>query len=282
MLINVIAYKMFFTLDVLLIDYFLFQLYFINKIKDFKLKIVICNLMSIFMILIYEAYFVFTFFPLLYCLNITNLNSVFIKKISLSIPSFFVFLLVGICFNGSNKDINLIINSWNKFGTDHLNSIKELYWVFNSTDEVIMWKISIFKKNPIYLLGIFLNTYLIFLSMFIYLKKNFRLKSNNIFSFLTCQYIAILLICLIAVDYGRWFWLSNIITLFTLVQVNSSNSFFKSINISIPANVCALNKYIILFIGLPLSGSWSPTQFIHTMPIKHLFDFGNRILLYFS
>lgn len=282
MLINVIAYKMFFTLDVLLIVYFLFQLYVINKIKSFNLKIVICNLMSIFMILIHEAYFVFTFFPILYCLNITNLNSVSIKKISLLIPSFFVFLLVGICFNGSNRDINIIINSWNKFGTDHLNSIKELYWVFNSTDEVIMWKIPIFKKHPIYLLGFFFNTCLIFLSMFIYLKKNFRLKSNNIFLFLTCQYIAILLICLIAVDYVRWFWLSNIITLFTLVQVNSSNSFFKSINISIPAKVCALNKYIILFIGLPLGGSWSPTQFIHTMPIKHLFDFGNRILLYFS
>lgn len=98
------------------------------------------------MILIHEAYFVFTFFPLLYCLNITNLNSVSIKKISLLIPSFFVFLLVGICFNGSNKDINIIINSWDKFGTDLLNSIKELYWVFNSIDEVIIWK-SLFFKN---------------------------------------------------------------------------------------------------------------------------------------
>lgn len=62
MLVNVIAYKMFFTLNVLLGVYFLLQLYVINKIKAFNLKIVICNLMSIFVILIHEAYFVFTIF----------------------------------------------------------------------------------------------------------------------------------------------------------------------------------------------------------------------------
>lgn len=149
--------------------------------------------------------------------------------------------MVGICFNGSNRDINIILNSWNKFGTDHLNSIKELYWVFNSTDEVIMWKIPIFKKNPIYLLGFFLNTCLIFLCMFIYLKKNFCLKSNHIFSFLTCQYIAILLICLIAVDYVRRFWLSNMITIFTLIYVKSSNSFFTRINFELPNRIYSAN-----------------------------------------
>lgn len=118
--------------------------------------------------------------------------------------------------------------------------------------------------------------------MFIYLKKKFCLKYNHIFSFLTCQHIAMLLMCLIAIDYVRRFWLSNMITIFTLIYVKSSNSFFTRINFELPNRIYSANKYIILFIGLPLVGSWSPTQFIHTMPIKHLFDFGNRILLYFS
>lgn len=54
--------------------------------------------------------------------------------------------------------------------------------------------------------------------MFIYLKKKFCLKYNHIFSFLTCQHIAMLLMCLIAIDYYvRRFWLSNMITIFTLI-----------------------------------------------------------------
>lgn len=282
MLINIIARRMFFTLDVLLIVYFLFQLYVISKIKTFRLKILICNLMSIFMILIHEAYFVFTFFPLLYLLNISSLKAKNLKKIVLILPSFIVFIIVGICFNGRNMDINIIINSWKEFGTEHMKTISDMYWVYKSTDEIIMWKIPIFKKHPIYLLGFFLNACLIFLCMFVYLKKKFRFKSNNIFSFLICQYIAILLISLIAIDYVRWFWLSNMITIFTLIYVKSSNSFFIRINFELPNRIYSANKYIILFIGLPLGGSWSPTQFIYTMPIKYLFDFGNRILLYFS
>jgi hypothetical protein len=117
--------------------------------------------------------------------------------------------------------------------------------------------------------------------MFLYLSENFRSRSKYIFTFLLCQYLVIILLCLIAVDYIRWFWISNIITVFTLIHINPSNGFLKTIILPLPNKLYSLNKYIILFIGLPLGGSWSPTQFIYTMSIKHFFDLVNRILLLF-
>lgn len=281
MLLNIIAYKMFFTLDVFMFMFFILQMNLINKINTFNIKIITINLTSIFMILIHEAYFIFTFFPILYLLNVNSLSAQNIKNLFLLFPSFIVFLLVGICFNGFGVDINFIINSWGEFGTMHLKEIGELYWVFNSSDEVIMWKIPIFKSHPIYLLGFLLNTIMIFFCMLIYLNKNFQSKSNNIFTFLMCQYIAIILVSLIAVDYVRWFWLSNIITIFTLIYVKTNNGFLKIVNLKLTNKLYSVNKFILLFIGLPLGASWSPTQFIYTMPIKHFFDFGKRFLLLF-
>ncbi|MDR1876862.1 MAG: hypothetical protein LBQ84_04490 [Flavobacteriaceae bacterium] len=211
-----------------------------------------------------------------------------IKKIVLLFPSFIVFLLMGLYFDGQDVDENVIIDSWRIFGDIYsdktgvcLERISKLYWTFNSTDEVIIWKIAIFRDNPIYLLGFFINTVLIFLYMLIYLNKNFQQKSKYIFTFLLCQYFVIILISLIAIDYVRWFWLTNIITIFTLINVNPNMGFFKSINLNVPNKVYFFTRFIILFIGLPLGGSWSPTQFIYTMPIKHFFDFGNRMLSLF-
>ncbi len=282
MLLNVIAYNMFFFVDILLILFFILQIFIIKKIKNNGIKIVVVNLLNIFMILNHEAYFIFTFFPILYLLNVDSFTLKNIKKIIFLFPSFLVFLLVGIYFNGHNVDEHIIVNSWAKFGNDYSDKISKLYWTFNSTDETIIWKIPIFKKTPLYLLGFSANTILIFMSMYVYLSKNFTSKSKYIFTFLSCQYLALILLSIIAFDYVRWFWITNIITIITLINVNVSSGIFKPINLKIPNNINSYNKILILFIGLPLGESWSPTQFIYTMPIKHIFDFGNRLLSLFT
>lgn len=282
MLLNVIAFNMFFFIDIFFIVFFVLQMYVINKIDNINTKLIVINLMSIFMILNHEAYFIFTFFPILYLLNVNSFSVENVRKIVLLSPSFIVFLLMVLYFNGRGVDTNVIIDSWKGFGGEYLDQISKLYWTFNSTDEVVIWKISIFKNNPIYLVGFFINLVLIFLCMLIYLNNNFKSNSKYIFTFLLFQYFAIILISLIAIDYVRWFWLANIITIFTLLNVNSNMGFLKQININISNRICYINRFIILFIGLPLGGSWSPIQFIYTMPIKHFFDFGNRVLSLFA
>jgi hypothetical protein len=109
-------------------------------IEAFKLqiilKIILITLLVYFMVQeIYtnkiESYILFGSFSLLYFLNINCLSIENVKKNFLLLLSFIVFLLMGICFNDHNTDVDIIVNSWNKFWKDHLDGIKELYRMFN-------------------------------------------------------------------------------------------------------------------------------------------------------
>ncbi|MGM5630641.1 hypothetical protein O2K51_07015 [Apibacter raozihei] len=197
-------------------------------------------------------------------------------------PSLVVFLLMGTYFNGHNLDINNIVDSWKVFGGEYLDKISNLYWTFKTTDEVIIWKIPFFRDNPVYLMLFFVNLIIIFLSMLVYLNKNFQTKSKFLFTFLLFQYLAIAFTSLIAIDYVRWFCMANLITIFTLIYVDPGKSFFNIISFKIPTKINNYNKFILLFIGLPLGGQWSPTQYIYSMPIKHFFDFGYRLITIFN
>ena len=109
MLLNVIAFNMFFFIDIFFIVFFVLQMYVINKIDNINTKLIVINLMSIFMILNHEAYFIFTFFPILYLLNVNSFSVENVRKIVLLSPSFIVFLLMGLYFNGRGVDTLLIV-----------------------------------------------------------------------------------------------------------------------------------------------------------------------------
>jgi hypothetical protein len=187
-------------------------------------------------------------------------------------PSFVVFLILGLDFNGQFTDENLIIDSWKIFKPSYINEIKSLYWTFNTSDKVLIWRIPIFQKNPINLLGFFMNLVLIFFSFSYYIKSFFFTKWKSFKTVIFLQYLVIILISMIAIDYVRWFWWGNITLLLAIII------YYKRDLKDIYVKHLRVNMILILFIGLPLGGSWSLTQFIWTMPIKHVYDLFIRLI----
>ncbi|MDY3319354.1 hypothetical protein PG661_09045 [Riemerella anatipestifer] len=230
------------------------------------------NAILILGILIHEAFFIFNVIPVLYFLKDEQQSFLNFKKIVSLTPSFLIFLLLGLYFNGQFTDENIVINSWKIFNPSFIEEISSLYWTFNTSDEVLMWRIPIFKNNPINMVAFFVNLLLIFLSFSWYIKTYFSEKWNSIKLVIVFQYIAIICISLIAVDYVRWFWWGNLTLLISFILLQKEkrieNTIFPKMK---------LNKFLILFIGLPMGGSWSVTQFLWTMPIKHIYDLFIRI-----
>ncbi len=272
MIVNILAYNMFFFVEVYL---FLLSIILFTLLKYFKSsipKILLANTVLIIGSLIHEAFFLFNFLPTLYFLIDEEYSFFNIKKIASLFPSFVVFLILGLYFNGQFTDENLIIDSWKIFKPSYINEIKSLYWTFNTSDKVLIWRIPIFQKNPINLLGFFMNLVLIFFSFSYYIKSFFFTKWKSFKTVIFLQYLVIILISMIAIDYVRWFWWGNITLLLAIII------YYKRDLKDIYVKHLRVNMILILFIGLPLGGSWSLTQFIWTMPIKHVYDLFIRLI----
>jgi hypothetical protein len=276
MLANVLAYNMFFFVEVYMILLSIILFTVLKQIEKPIYKILFANTILILGSLVHEAFLVFNIIPVLYFLKEENESFLNVKKIISLVPSFIIFLLLGLYFNGKFTDENVIINSWKIFNPSFIQEITQLYWTFNTTDEVLMWRIPIFKNNPTNMIGYFMNLLMIFFSFSWYVKRYFSENWGSIKFVIVFQYLAIISISLIAIDYVRWFWWGNITLLisFILLQKNREKS-----RMQIPkTRGIELNKLLILFIGLPLGGSWSVTQFIYTMPIKHIYDLITRLI----
>ena len=276
MLANVLAYNMFFFVEVYMILLTIIMFTFLKQIEKPIYKILFANVILILGSLVHEAFLVFNVIPVLYFLKEENQSFLNIKKMISLVPSILIFLLLGLYFNGQFTDENIIINSWKIFTPSFIQEISPLYWTFNTTDEVLMWRIPIFKNNPINMIGFFINLLMIFFSFSWYVKKCFTEKWISIKFLIVFQYLAIICISLIAIDYVRWFWWGNITLLISFIILQKYRE--KSTILIPKTKGIELNKLLVLFIGLPLGGSWSVTQFFYTMPIKHVYDLITRLI----
>jgi len=275
MLANVLAYKMFFFVEIYMVLLSIILFTILKQIDKLIYKIVFANVVLILGSLTHEAFFIFNVIPVLYFLKDEKKSFLNLKKMISLLPSFMLFLLLGLYFNGQFTDENIIINSWKIFNPSFIKEISQLYWTFNTTDEVLMWRIPIFKNNPINMIGFFMNLLLIFFSFSWYINTYFSEKWNSIKWVILFQYFSIICISLIAIDYVRWFWWGNLTLLVSFILIQKNKEKEKTITHKIQR--IELNKILILFIGLPLGGSWSVTQFLWTMPIKHIYDLITRV-----
>jgi hypothetical protein len=110
------------------------------------------------------------------------------------------------------------------------------------------------------------------------------IKKRLFFYVLVFQFVFISPLFILAIDYGRWifFWTVSSVIIFRMLTEH-----FKQINLVFPGNTADLivsqtqkfpfNKWILLFLGLPISG-WSVNHFVFSSPLGSVFKiliFGN-------
>lgn len=222
MLANILAYGMFFFVEIYMILLSVILFTVLKHIEKPIYKIVFSNTILILGSLIHEAFLVFNIIPVLYFLKEENQSFFNVNKMISLLPSFLIFLLLGLYFNGQFTDENKIINSWKIFTPSFIKEISALYWTFNTSDEVLMWRIPIFKNNPINIIGFYMNLLVIFFSFSWYLKTYFSEKWRSTKLIIMFQYLAIICISLIAIDYVRWFWWGNMTLLISFIVLQKS------------------------------------------------------------
>ncbi|WP_241317486.1 hypothetical protein [Chryseobacterium arthrosphaerae] len=166
-------------------------------------------------ILVHESIFIFLFFPLVFIqLFYIGKGSILRKLSDLGVtlaPSIIVFLLMFLKFNGLSNNIQIIYDSWKPY-SPYLQNVKFNTGLFDGRPRLI----SDIVKEPYNMIGLGLLIGINFLfttaGAYIYYKKNFPV----LLAISLLQIIPIVLLCAVASDFGRWFFLANTILLFTM------------------------------------------------------------------
>lgn len=257
--------------EVLLIAYIVLYLFINGKSKW------LLNIALSLGILAHESIFIFLFFPLLLIqLFYIGKGSVVQKLLNFGIslaPSIIIFLLIFLKFNGLSNNIQIIYDSWKPYST-YLQDVRFNSGLFDGRPRLIS---DIIKESYNMIgLGLLIGINFVFITAgaYLYSRQNFLV----LLGIALLQIIPVVILCAIASDFGRWFFLSNSILLFSMFLLQGKAS---SVNFSWGSDHFIMRVYeaisfpmvCILFVlgGMPYLG-FNIYRYFYSNPIRIILD----------
>lgn len=257
--------------EVLLIAYIVLYLFINGKSKW------VLNIALSLGILAHESIFIFLFFPLLLIqLFYIGKGNVVQKLLNFGIslaPSIIIFLLIFLKFNGLSNNIQIIYDSWKPYNT-YLQDVHFNSGLFDGRPRLIS---DIIKESYNMIgLGLLIGINFVFITAgaYLYSRQNFLV----LLGIALLQIIPVVILCAIASDFGRWFFLSNSILLFSMFLLQGKAS---SVNFSWGSGHFIMRTYemlsfpmvCILFVlgGMPYLG-FNIYRYFYSNPIRIILD----------
>lgn len=257
--------------EVLLIAYIVLYLFINGKSKW------LLNIALSLGILAHESIFIFLFFPLLLIqLFYIGKGSVVQKLLNFGIslaPSIIIFLLIFLKFNGLSNNIQIIYDSWKPYST-YLQDVHFNSGLFDGRPRLIS---DIIKESYNMIgLGLLIGINFVFITTgaYLYSRQNFLV----LLGIALLQIIPVVILCAVASDFGRWFFLSNSILLFSMFLLQGKAS---SVNFSWGSGHFIMRTYemlsfpmvCILFVlgGMPYLG-FNIYRYFYSNPIRIILD----------
>ncbi|WP_284462764.1 hypothetical protein [Chryseobacterium sp.] len=257
--------------EVLLIAYIVLYLFINGKSKW------LLNIALSLGILAHESIFIFLFFPLLLIqLFYIGKGSVVQKLLNFGIslaPSIIIFLLIFLKFNGLSNNIQIIYDSWKPYST-YLQDVHFNSGLFDGKPRLIS---DIIKESYNMIgLGLLIGINFVFITAgaYLYSRQNFLV----LLGIALLQIIPVVILCAIASDFGRWFFLSNSILLFSMFLLQGKAA---SVNFSWGSGHFIMRTYemlsfpmvCILFVlgGMPYLG-FNIYRYFYSNPIRIILD----------
>lgn len=262
MMLNILSKNIPCRLDLVIIPLFILQMAILktNRIS-ISLKLIITSFLMCLGVVIHEIYIIISLFSFIYILKYF-LNQKNIKTYLLVfLPSIAVFVIISFFFKGNLLQIENAIHEWKNFGLD-LSRLDYLRWLYSQNGTIFLWNNTNFVNNPIIWGGFFVNYIIICCLYFRFLQLNYTLNQNRLLIFF--NFGIILFLCFIAEDFIRWFYMMSLMTLLYFIIFEK-----KKETIIIDSNYLSL-KFIFLFVGVPMVGTWSFYLFFWTTPIRNL------------
>ncbi|HCM35400.1 MAG TPA: hypothetical protein DF603_14740 [Chryseobacterium sp.] len=257
--------------EVLLIAYIVLYLFINGKSKW------LLNIALSLGILAHESIFIFLFFPLLLIqLFYIGKGSVVQKLLNFGIslaPSIIIFLLIFLKFNGLSNNIQIIYDSWKPYST-YLQDVHFNSGLFDGRPRLIS---DIIKESYNMIgLGLLIGINFVFITAgaYLYSRQNFFV----LLGIALLQIIPVVILCAVASDFGRWFFLSNSILLFSMFLLQGK---VPSVNFSWGSGHFIMRTYemlsfpmvCILFVlgGMPYLG-FNIYRYFYSNPIRIILD----------
>ncbi|WP_276878127.1 hypothetical protein [Chryseobacterium joostei] len=257
--------------EVLLIAYIVLYLFINGKSKW------LLNIALSLGILAHESIFIFLFFPLLLIqLFYIGKGSVVQKLLNFGIslaPSIIIFLLIFLKFNGLSNNIQIIYDSWKPYST-YLQDVHFNSGLFDGRPRLIS---NIIKESYNMIgLGLLIGINFVFITAgaYLYSRQNFLV----LLGIALLQIIPVVILCAVASDFGRWFFLSNSILLFSMFLLQGK---VPSVNFSWGSGHFIMRTYemlsfpmvCILFVlgGMPYLG-FNIYRYFYSNPIRIILD----------
>lgn len=258
-------------MEVIIISYIVLSM-FINLKNKW-----LFNIMLSLGILIHEEIFIFLFIPLLLIHVFYLAEGNFLGKIRrfciILLPSVVVFLLVMLKFNGLSNNIQVIYDSW-KPHSPYLQNVIFNSGLFDGKPRMIFVTVKE-SYNFIGLIGlVIINFIFITIGACLYARKHF----TTLLLISALQILPSIALCFIASDFGRWFYIPNVILLFTMFLLKdkmppenitfSFNNFILKIydRIALPAI-----GILYLFGGMPYGG-FNIYRYFYSNPLNIIFN----------
>ncbi|MGE8434048.1 hypothetical protein [Chryseobacterium joostei] len=258
-------------IEVLLIAYIVLYLFINGKSKW------LLNIALSLGILAHESIFIFLFFPLLLIqLFYIGKGSVVQKLLNFGIslaPSIIIFLLIFLKFNGLSNNIQIIYDSWKPYST-YLQDVHFNSGLFDGRPRLIS---DIIKESYNMIgLGLLIGINFVFITAgaYLYSRQNFLV----LLGIALLQIIPVVILCAVASDFGRWFFLSNSILLFSMFLLQGK---VPSVNFSWGSGHFIMRTYemlsfpmvCILFVlgGMPYLG-FNIYRYFYSNPIRIILD----------
>lgn len=257
--------------EVLLIAYIVLYLFINGKSKW------LLNIALSLGILAHESIFIFLFFPLLLIqLFYIGKGNVVQKLLNFGIslaPSIIIFLLIFLKFNGLSNNIQIIYDSWKPYST-YLKDVHFNSGLFDGRPRLIS---DIIKESYNMIgLGLLIGINFVFITAgaYLYSRQNFLV----LLGIALLQIIPVVILCAVASDFGRWFFLSNSILLFSMFLLQGK---VPSVNFSWGSGHFIMRTYemlsfpmvCILFVlgGMPYLG-FNIYRYFYSNPIRIILD----------
>ncbi|SDM13380.1 hypothetical protein SAMN05216273_11429 [Chryseobacterium taihuense] len=262
-------------MEILIISYLVLYL-FVNLKSRWLFNIVLSL-----GILVHEEIFIFIFLPLLliYLFYLSEEN--FLKTIArfcvFLFPSTIVFLFMTLKFNGLSNNIQIIYDSWKPY-SPYLQHVIFNSGLFDGKPRMIFATLKE-SYNLLGLIGLVIINFL-FITFGIYLfeRKHFIV----IFLMSALQILPSIALCFIASDFGRWFYIPNVILLFSVFLLRDkttveNNIFYLNDSIVKIYNKLALPAIGVLYIfgGMPYGG-FNIYRYFYSNPLNIIINWANN------
>lgn len=258
-------------MEVLILSYIVLFL-FINKKSKWLLNIVL----SI-GILVHEEIFIFLFFPLLLLHLFYFSEGRFLEKIKsfciTLFPSAALFLLMILKYNGLSNNINIIIDSW-KTHSSYLQNVSFNSGLFDGKPRLI--NETIYAPYNILGFGLLIIINFIFITSGIYLYS--RRHFIVLFVISALQILPTIILCFMASDFGRWFYIPNVLILFSMFLLRdkerSQNFNWRSIDLILKRydTMAPLAiGFFYIFGGMPYIG-FNIYRYFYSNPLSIIFN----------